>query len=98
MKMCVALSLAALLVGSTAYAETSDLAVAPPGRSTGPTIPDARQVDQNTAGAPAPAAAPSPQDSSQGYGSWRTSDGLNADPNNPSGGPGPSSIGTNPSR
>src|SRR5512133_1480264 len=99
MKSIFVIAGAAALLGSLPVcAQTSDLAVAPPARSTGPTVPDTRQVDQNTAVPPSMTAAPSPTDSTAGHGNWRSSDGLNADPNNPSGAPGPSSVGTNPSR
>lgn len=99
MKSILVIASAAALLGSLpVYAQTSDLAVAPAARSTGPTIPDTRQVDQNTAAPPSTTAAPPTKDTSAGFGNWRASDGLNADPNNPNGAPGPSSIGTNPSR
>jgi hypothetical protein len=89
---------AALLGGAPAIAQTSsDIAVAPPRGSTGPTVQDTRQLDQNTALPPSTSAAPG-GGNSIGYGNWRTSDGFNIDPNNPSGAPGSSSIGTNPTR
>jgi hypothetical protein len=36
--------------------------------------------------------------SNLGSTNWRTSDGFNTDPNNPSGAPGPSTVGTSPAR
>ena len=99
MKSLFAIAAAAAVLGNLPVcAQTTDLAVAPSARSTGPTIPDTRQLDQNTAALPSTTAAPPTKDTSAGYGNWRSSDGLNADPNNPNGAPGPSSIGTNPSR
>src|SRR5436190_809296 len=100
--MIKAVSLAAGLACAAAVAPaiaqtSSDIAVAPPRRSTGPTVQDTRQLDQNTALPPSTSAAPG-GGNSIGYGNWRTSDGFNIDPNNPSGAPGSSSIGTNQTR
>ena len=101
MKPISVIAAAAALCSSTpAYAQTSEnIAVAPPNRSTGPTVPDTRQVDQQTMTTPGASAAAPATANDPSYGNWRTSDGLNADPNNPSGAPGPSSgLGTSPSR
>lgn len=88
---------AALCGGLPALAQSADsIAVAPPSTSTGPTVPDTRKVDQNTIqppGSPATTNSTTPR-----YGNWRSSDGLNTDPNNPDGAPGNSSVATNPSR
>ncbi len=83
-----------------AYTQTTEnIAVVPPSRSTGPTVPDTRQVDQQTMTPPGASAAAPATANNQSYGNWRASDGLNADPNNPNGAPGPSSgLGTSPSR
>lgn len=90
---------AALCGGLPACAQTSDnVAVAPPAASTGPTVPDTRQIDQNTIVPPASSAAPTNANPTNSYGNWRTSDGFNADPDNPNGAPGGSSVGTNPTR
>jgi len=62
-------------------------------------VPDTRQVDQQTIATPGASAASPTTANDHSYGNWRASDGLNADPNNPSGVPGPSSgLGTSPSR
>jgi hypothetical protein len=90
---------AVLCSGALAYAQSAEIAVAPPSRSTGPTVPDTRQVDQQTMTTPSSSAAAPTSANDPSYGNWRASDGLNADPNNPSGAPGPSSgLGTSPSR
>jgi hypothetical protein len=90
---------AGLCGGLPASAHTSGgVAVAPSVGSTGPTVPDTRQVDQSTIQPPSSSAAPINANPTNTYGNWRTSDGLNADPNNPSGAPGNSSVGTSPSR
>ena len=89
---------AAFCGGLPACAQTSgNIAVAPSVGSTGPTV-DTRQVDQNTMQLPSSSAAPTNANPTNTYGNWRTSDGFNADPNNPSGAPGNSSVGTSPSR
>ena len=87
---------AALCGGLPACAQT--IAVAPSAATTGPTVPDTRQVDQGTILPPGANAAPTNANPTNSYGNWRTSSGFNADPNNPNGAPGGSSIGTNPSR
>jgi hypothetical protein len=99
MKPILAIGVAAALCGSLpACAQTDDLlARSLPSASTGPTVPDTRQVDQAMA-PPASNAAPTHTNPTNGYANWRTSDGFNADPNNPNGAPGGSSIGTNPAR
>jgi hypothetical protein len=90
---------AALCSGAPACAQTSEsIAVAPPARRTGPTVQDTRQLDQNAALPPSSSSVAPATGNSLGYGNWRTSDGLNADPNNPSGAPGPSWVGTNAAR
>ena len=89
---------AALCGGLPAWAQTSgNIAVAPPTGSTGPTVPDTRQIDQSAIQPPSSSAAPTNANTNT-YGNWRTSDGFNADPNNPNGAPGNSSVGTSPSR
>ena len=94
----ILIAAAALCGGLPALAQTAgSIAVAPPSTSTGPTVPDTRQIDQNTRQPPGSAAAPT-NGTAPTYGNWRTSDGFNADPNNPSGAPGNSSVGTSPSR
>jgi hypothetical protein len=99
MKRAIIVAAAALSIGGPAGAQTdSNLAVAPPAsRTTGPTVPDTRQLDQSAALPSATSAAPGTGNTTA-TGSWRASDGLNADPNNPNGAPGPSSIGTSPTR
>jgi hypothetical protein len=91
MKPIALIAVAATLVGSAAYAQNREISVAPSvDRSTGPTIPDARSVDQIP---PLPSSggmtSPKPTDSNA----------FNADPKNPSGLPGPSTgLGTSPTR
>jgi hypothetical protein len=94
---------ATLCGGPPAWAQTSgNVAAAPPSTSTGPTVPDIRQIDQNTirppGQPPSSSATPTNANPTTTYGNWRTSDGLDADPNNPSGAPGNSSVGISPSR
>ena len=101
MKPISAIAAAAVLCSSAlAYGQTAEsIAVVPANRSTGPTVPDTRQVDQQTMTPPGASAAAPTTANDQSYGNWRTSNGLNADPNNPNGAPGPSSgLGTSPSR
>jgi hypothetical protein len=99
MTRTITLATALILTAAAAQAQTSgNIAVAPSTGSTGPTVPDTRQIDQNTIQPPSSSAAPTNANPTNSYGNWRTSDGLNADPNNPSGAPGNSSIGTSPSR
>ena len=89
---------AALTLGATAAcAQNSQQAVVGPvDRSTGPTVPsatDTRVQDANTAISPSTNAGTSRSVANDlGYGNWRTSDGLNSDPENPNGAPGPSTI------
>ena len=83
-----------------AYAHSREPAVAPPSdRSTGPTISDNRSVEQN---APLPSTSggmTSPKPADLSHGNWCLSDGLNSDPNNPSGSPGPATgLGISPTR
>jgi hypothetical protein len=99
MKPILAIGVAAVVCGSLpACAQSYDtVAAAPASTSTGPTVPDTRQVDQ-AALPPATNAAPTHANPTNGYANWRTSDGFNADPDNPNGAPGGSSVGTNPAR
>jgi len=98
MRTVIIAAAAVLSLGGPACAQSdSNLAVAPPARSTGPTIPDTRQIDQSQVLPPASSAA-SGSSNTAGTGNWRAADGLNADPNNPNGAPGPSSTGTSPTR
>jgi hypothetical protein len=100
MKALIAIATAAALcAGLPAGAQTRELAVAPPATpGTGvnaPSISDTRAVDQNTLKIPSDSAAPATTTNNPSYDNWRTSSGFNADPNNPSGAPGPSSgLGT----
>jgi hypothetical protein len=97
--LAVIVAAAALCGGLPAWAQTpGNIAVAPSTGSTGPTVPDTRQVDQTAIQPPSSSAAPTSANPTNRSGNWRTSDGLNADPNNPSGAPGNSSVGTSPSR
>lgn len=93
MKPILFLAAAAALCGATvASAQTGgSIASAPANNSTGPTISDTRAVDQNTVNTPAGSGASSTSNTPNSYGNWRTSSGLNADPDNPNGAPGPSS-------
>jgi hypothetical protein len=86
-----------LTFGTAACAQNNGQAVvAPFDRSTGPVVPgsgDTRMQDQNTAVSPSTNNGTSQSRANDlGYGSWRTSNGFNSDPNNPSGAPGPSTI------
>ncbi len=80
MKLVLAIGVAAALCGSLpARAQTDDLlARSLPSTSTGPTVPDTRQIDQAML---PPASA-----------NWRTSDNLNGGPTNPNGAPVGSSV------
>jgi len=98
MKPTLIIVAAAALCGGLPACAQSSIAVAPPSTSTGPTVPDTRQVDQSTIQPPGSSAAPTNGNTTNNYGNWRTSDGFNADPNNPSGAPGNSSVGTSPTR
>jgi hypothetical protein len=95
----IAAAVAAMGSGLPAGAQTQpNIAVAPADRSTGPTILGPRSVDQNTT-MPPPNSAATSNANDVNYGNWRTSDGFNNDPNNPTGAPGPSSgLGTSPTR
>jgi len=65
--------------------------------ATGPSSGDTRSQDQNTAVSPSTNNGTARSTANDlGYGSWRTSNGLNSDPNNPSGAPGPSTITSSP--
>jgi hypothetical protein len=86
-----------LTLGTAACAQNREQAVvAPFDRNAGPVMPgsgDTRMRDQNTAVSPATNNGTSrSQANDLGYGNWRTSNGFNSDPNNPSGAPGPSTI------
>ncbi len=80
-----------------ACAQGTQQAVAPSlDRSTGPIVPDSgdtraqdarTQVSPSTNNGTARSVA-----NDLGYGNWRTSNGLNSDPDNPSGAPGPGTI------
>jgi hypothetical protein len=89
---------AAMSLGLTtaACAQSQQAVLAPLDQSTGPTVPgsgDTRMQDQNTAVSPSTNNGTSQSLANDlGYGNWRTSNGLNSDPNNPSGAPGPSTI------
>jgi hypothetical protein len=90
-------AVATLTVGTAACAQTSGQAVlAPIDQSTSPTLPgsaDTRLQDQGTAVSPSTNNATSQSTANDlGYGNWRTSNGFNSDPSNPSGAPGPSTI------
>jgi hypothetical protein len=94
---------AAMTLGAAtaACAESTQQALAAPiDRSTGPTVPssgDTRMQDQNTAVSPSTNNGTGrSQANDLGYGNWRTSNGFNSDPNNPSGAPGPSTITSGP--
>jgi hypothetical protein len=97
---------AMVFIGSAACAQSTDQAVVgPTDRGTGPIAnpapsrADTRQLDQDAAVPPANNTAPGQtQSSDMGNTSWRASNGFNSDPNNPNGAPGPSTIGTSPSR
>lgn len=88
---------AVTLSATMACAQNSRQAVvAPLDGSTGPTVPgsgDTRMQDQNTAASPSTNNGTARSEANDlGYGNWRTSNGLNSDPDNPSGAPGPSTI------
>jgi len=96
-------ALAAVVAGGTTTAVAqSGMVVIPSDRSTGPTVPspgttDTRQIDQNIATAPADTSPNSLE--TPNAKNWRSSSGLNTDPDNPNGAPGPSSgLGTSPTR
>jgi hypothetical protein len=83
-------------LSAAACAQSQQAVVAPVDSSTGPTVPgasDTRVQDQNTAVSPATNNGTARSRANDlGYGNWRTSNGFNSDPNNPSGAPGPSTI------
>ena len=86
----------ALALGTTGFAAAqSSIATAPANNSTGATVPDTRQVDQGSVNSSitAPSTKPSTGTGSSGT-NWRSSSGLNADPSNPNGAPGPSGLGS----
>jgi hypothetical protein len=85
-----------LSIGTAACAQSTEQAVLSD-HSTGPTVSagtsDTRQLDHSTAVSPSTNNGTAKSTANDlGYGNWRTSDGLNSDPNNPSGAPGPSTI------
>ena len=84
-------------IATAACAQTDQQAVvAPFDQSTGPTVPgsgDTRVQDQNTVVSPSTNNATARSTANDlGYGNWRTSNGFNSDPNNPSGAPGPATT------
>ncbi|HZY51854.1 MAG TPA: hypothetical protein VFE73_01380 [Reyranella sp.] len=83
-------------LAAAACAQTQQAVVAPLDRSTGPTVPgsgDTRMQDQNTAVSPSTNNGTAQSIANDlGYGNWRTSDGFNSDPENPSGAPGSATI------
>jgi hypothetical protein len=88
-------------VGMAACAQTSQQAVvAPVDSATRATVPgsgDTRMQDQNTAVSPSTNNGTARSRANDlGYGNWRTSNGYNSDPDNPSGAPGPSTITSGP--
>ena len=90
--LLVVAAIAATGAGASAQ---SGMATAPMDRSTGPTVPDTgpvdtRKIDQNIATVPSDATGPLMTAPHLDPQNWRTSSGLNADPDNPSGAPGPS--------
>jgi hypothetical protein len=93
------LTAAAMTFGLAAAAcaqNAQQAVVAPVDRTTGPTVPgsgDTRMKDQGTAVPPATNNGTARSEANDlGYGNWRTSNGLNSDPDNPSGAPGSSTI------
>jgi hypothetical protein len=102
MKPIILLAAAATLISTAAMAQSSITTGSTDG-STGPTVPpsssDTRQVDQSLATAPASSASPITTSPAGQADNWRSSSGLNADPNNPNGAPGPGTgLGTSPAR
>jgi len=88
--------------GAAACAQSTQQAAAPPSdRSTGPTVPsssDTRAQGAQTQVSPSTNNGLTGSVANDlGYGNWRTSNGLNSDPDNPSGAPGPGVL-TNSSR
>ena len=84
------------LVAAACAQNAQQAVVAPIDRTTGPTVPgsgDTRMQDQSTTVSPAINNGTARSEANDlGYGNWRTSNGLNSDPDNPSGAPGPSTI------
>ena len=90
---------AALSVGfrTTVCAQRTQQAVAPSlDLSTGPTVPDSGDTcvrDAQTYGSPSTNNGTARFEANDlGYGNWRTSNGLNSDPDNPGGTLGPGTI------
>ena len=83
--------------GAAACAQNSQQAMASSiDRSTGPTVPDSGDTRAQDARNPV---SPSTNNGTAqsvandlGYGNWRTSNGFNSDPENPSGAPGSATI------
>lgn len=83
--------------GATVCAQNTQQAMAPSiDRSTGPTVPDSGDTRAQDAQAQVSSSinnGTAPSDANDlGYGNWRTSNGFNSDPDNPSGAPGPGTI------
>jgi hypothetical protein len=97
MKPMLLIAAVALLGSATiASAQTSgSIASAPANGSTGPTNPDTRPADTSNVIRPSDSAAASTSNPANSHSNWRTSSGLNADPDNPNGAPGPN-TGTRP--
>jgi hypothetical protein len=99
--LIVIAAIAALGASATIASAQSGMATAPMDSSTGPTVlapspSDTRQIDQSIANAPSSASPPTAEIHPNSE-NWRGSSGMNADPDNPSGAPGPS-TGTGTSR
>lgn len=92
--MVAALSVGIAVTACAQYREQA--VVAPFDRSTSPTVPDSadtRAQDQKTRASPSTNNGLSRSVANDlGYGNWRTSNGFNSDPANPSGAPGPATI------
>ncbi|HYD06223.1 MAG TPA: hypothetical protein VEC60_10880 [Reyranella sp.] len=96
MKAILTIAAATAFLAGPAWGQAYGTVTATPQNSTGPTVPtttDTRQVDQSLA-----PPTTGPNSISNPNENWRTSSGLNNDPNNPSGAPGSSSVGTSPTR
>jgi hypothetical protein len=99
MKPIVLIAALAAIATSPAWAQSGMIA-GPSDGSTGPTVPstDTRQIDQSIANVPSAATSPNAMPAPNAE-NWRSSSGLNADPNNPSGAPAPATgTGTSPQR
>ena len=96
MKMPILLVLALTLGAGIATAQTPGNSKRPVGTGSA----DTRKIDENREKViPAPETASPTNGTKNLHDNWRTSNGLNADPNNPNGAPGPSSgIGISPTR